>query len=261
MLNGFANENMGQNRFMARTRQLNSSFSNAIGTKEVTPLPDIYRNMRKAPIGQPYANAIGSKTSTILINPVGYQPYKCGANNSCGQGHRCITNGTNVATGEVANWCVPFAEWERLMRQRAFDGGFANAIGKTTYVKPSPTTPAPAYTSCGGHSGSTACYSCPQFNSTMASAEGCPIAEGNYSGSWDSDFLLNGCGCSYNPPVTVTKPTSLQPTNVSVKFDGGFANAYGNPVQRATRPLVNNPYKNVGGDCGCGCNGDALLGL
>jgi hypothetical protein len=57
----------------------------------------------------------------------------------------------------------------------------------------------------------------------MQSAQGCPIAEGNYSTAWGSigeTFLKNSCGCSYNPPLsTTTKPTT---TNVSAKFDGGF---------------------------------------
>lgn len=184
MLNGFANENMGRNRFMARTRQLNNSFSNAIGTKEVTPLPDIYRNMRKAPLNQVYANA----------------------------------------------------------------------IGKTTYVKPSPTQPA-ALLGCSG-SANSVCMSCPGYQGS-GYPSWCPSTPGNYDiygpGAGDAE---SQCGCSF----LTTNPTS-KPTNVSVKFDGGFANAYGNPVQRASRPLVNNPYKNASGGCGCGCNGDALLGL
>jgi hypothetical protein len=185
MLSGFANENMGQNRFMARTRQLNSSFSNAIGTKEVTPLPDIYRNVRKAPLNQIYANA----------------------------------------------------------------------IGKTTYVKPSPTQPA-ALAGCSGTSGYI-CMNCPGWQGP-GSPSYCPSTPGDYD-VWHagSSDLESNCGCSF----LTTNPDTSKPRNVSVKFDGGFANAYGNPVQRASRPLVYNPYKNASGGCGCGCNGDALLGL
>jgi hypothetical protein len=240
MLNGFANENMSQNRFMARTRQLNNSFSNAIGTKEVTPLTDIYKSVRKAPIGQLYANAIGSKkTSTILINPVGFAPYKCGSNNSCGQGHRCITNGTNVATGEVANWCVPFAEYERLIRQRAFDGGFANAIGTTKTLRTTPTSSPSRYPlpRCQGNTSTTYCLSC-----NALQGQNCPTEAGNYevSNQAEYDFLTNSCGCSQ----LGTRPTSSRPTNISVKFDGGFN-------------YVNGGFDYADG--GCGDNG--MLGL
>jgi hypothetical protein len=351
MLSGFANENRSQNRFMARTRQMNSNFSYAIGTKEVTPLPDIYKSVRKAPINQVYSNITGTKDvsfqlsdgTTGFINKTAYPFAGQGCSDKkCPTGYRCVWSKwqgqnywayhcvpndwlkadggfanaigttktlTTTSTSSPSGYPLPHcqgntastvclscnalqgqncpieagnyeasnqAEYDFLTNSCGcsqlgtrptslsptnvsvkFDGGFANAygnpvqrtsrplvynpyanaIGKTTYIKPTSTTPAPAYTSCGGHSGSTACYACPQFNSTMSSAEGCPIAEGNYSGAWDSDFLLNGCGCSYNPPITTTKPTSLSPTNVSVKFDGGFANAYGS------------------------CGGDALLGL
>lgn len=254
MLNGFANENMGRNRFMARTRQLNSSFSNAIGTKEVTPLPDIYRNMRKAPIGQPYANAIGVKPTTSF-NPVGYTPQKCGSGRSCPQGTYCLTNSTNVATGETADWCVPFREYERSLYQK-FDGGFANAIGTTKTLRTTSTSSPSRYfiPRCQGSTASTVCLSC-----NALQGQNCPIEAGNYEASNQAeyDFLTNSCGCSQ----LGTTPTGSSPINVSVKFDGGFANAYGNPVQRASRPLVYNPYKNASGDCGCGCNGDALLGL
>jgi hypothetical protein len=200
MLNGFANENMSQNRFMARTRQLNNSFSNAIGTKEVTPLTDIYKSVRKAPIGQLYANAIGSKskTSTVLINPVGFAPYKCGSINSCGQGHRCITNGTNVATGEVANWCVPFAEYERLIRQRAFDGGFANAIGTPTKFNPVGYTPAKCV---GGRCGSGLCCLKNGTNvATGVTADWCvPCSDfQKFDGGFANVNGGCGCGCSDN---------------------------------------------------------------
>ena len=248
MLSGFANENMGQNRFMARTRQLNSSFSNAIGTKEVTPLPDIYRNMRKAPINQVYANAINVKP-TSSFNPVGFVPQKCGSGRSCGKGTYCLINSTNVATGETADWCVPFAVWQSAGKLR-FDGGFANAIGKTTYVKPSPTPPL-ALAGCNPSSS----YTCMNCAPSGGSPSWCPSGVSSIYGP-AIDQAISECGCT----AISTRPTS-RPTNVSVKFDGGFANAYGNPVQRALRPLVYNPYKNASGDCGCGCNGDALLGL
>jgi hypothetical protein len=198
MLSGFANEDMGQNRFMARTRQLNSNFSYAIGTKEVTPLPDRFSKSRQVPTT--YANAYGNPVQRAT-RPLVYNPY-------------------------------------------------ANAIGKTTYVKPSPTTPPVALAGCV----STASYQC--MNCTGGSASWCP--EPGISSIYGPaiDDAISQCGCS----AISGRPTS-RPTNVSVKFDGGFANAYGNPVVKGSRPLVYNPYKNASGDCGCGCSDNSLLGL
>jgi hypothetical protein len=204
MLNGFANEDMGQNRFMARTRELNSNFSYAIGTKEVTPLPDRFSKSRQVPTI--YANAYGNPVQRAT-RPLVYNPY-------------------------------------------------ANADAKTTYVKPSPTPPINAIPNCTGHTNSKACMSC-----AGSSVSGCPQSSGNYAVDWGvSEYAGQQCGCSYNPPLLGgTKPTSF--TNTAVKFDGGFANAYGNPVVKGSRPLVYNPYKNASGDCGCGCSDNSLLGL
>lgn len=116
MLNGFANGNMSQNRFMARTRQLSNSFANAIGSS------NNYTSKSKAPLGQQFANAIG-KTPT-LINPVGYTPRRCGSGNTCPTGFCCLTNGTLVATGQTGNWCIKCSE----LNQK-FDGGFDYASG------------------------------------------------------------------------------------------------------------------------------------
>lgn len=115
MLNGFANGNMSQNRFMARTRQLSNSFANAIGSS------NNYTSKSKSPLGQQFANAIGKTPRTF--NPIGYTPQKCGSGNNCPKGTYCLTNATNVATGETANWCVPFEQSSK------FDGGFDYASG------------------------------------------------------------------------------------------------------------------------------------
>jgi hypothetical protein len=183
MLNGFANENMSQNRFMARTRELNSNFSYAIGArKEVTPLPDRFSKSRQVPTT------------------------------------------------------------------------YANAIGKTTYVKPSPTQPV-ALAGCSG-SASSICMSCPGFQGS-GYPSWCPSTPGSYDiPSIGANEAESQCGCNF----LTTNPSS-KPRNVSVKFDGGFANAYGNPVVKGSRPLVYNPYKNASGDCGCGCSDNSLLGL
>jgi hypothetical protein len=103
-----------------------------------------------------------------------------------------------------------------------FDGGFSNAIGKTTYVKPSPTPPINAIPNCTGHTNSKACMSC-----AGSSVSGCPQSSGNYAVDWGvSEYAGQQCGCSYNPPLLGgTKPTSF--TNTAVKFDGGFANIAG----------------------------------
>ena len=182
MLSGFANENMSQNRFMARTRQLNSSFSNAIGTKEVTPLPNIYRNMRKAPINQVYANAYGNPVQKAS-RPLVFNPNK------------------NIG------------------------GGFANAIGKTTYVKPSPTPPL-ALAGCNPSSS----YTCMNCAPSGGSPSWCPSGVSSIYGP-AIDQAISECGCT----AISTRPTS-RPTNVSVKFDGGF-------------------------DYASGSNGDPILGL
>jgi hypothetical protein len=81
----------------------------------------------------------------------------------------------------------------------------------------------------------------------------CPSTPGNYDiPAIGANETESQCGCSF----LTTNPSS-KPRNVSVKFDGGFANAYGNPVVKGSRPLVYNPYKNASG--GCGDNG--MLGL
>ena len=202
MLSGFANEDMGQNRFMARTRELNSNFSYAIGKKEVTPLPDRFSKSR--PVPTTYANAYGNPVKRAT-RPLVYNPY-------------------------------------------------ANAIGKTTYVKPSPTQPV-ALAGCSGGA-SSVCMSCPGYQGS-GYPTWCPDTPGNYDiPSIGANQTESQCGCSF----LTTNPTS-KPRNVSVKFDGGFANAYGNPVVKGSRPLVYNPYKNASGDCGCGCSDNSLLGL
>jgi hypothetical protein len=106
-----------------------------------------------------------------------------------------------------------------------FDGGFSNAIGKTTFLTPSPTPPINAVPNCTGHTNSKACMSC-----AGSSVSGCPQSSGNYAVDWGvSEFAGQQCGCSYNPPLLGGKrPTSF--TNTAVKFDGGFANITGIPA-------------------------------
>lgn len=113
MLNGFANENMSQNRFMARTRIMSNNFANAIGS------PNNYKSVNKAPISQQFANAIGTPTK---FNPVGYTPSKC-VGGRCPSGLCCLKNGTNIATGVTADWCIPCSDFQK------FDGGYKNANG------------------------------------------------------------------------------------------------------------------------------------
>lgn len=161
MLKGFSNDNAGRNNFMSRTKQMSNNFANAIGTTTTTTqklsgcgaggkCPTCYRCKGgtcypayqvviqgqstptladfnncmglygTAKFDGGFANAIGSRT----FNPIGYTPKKCGSGNSCPKGTYCLSNATNVATGETANWCVPFEQSAK------FDGGFANAGGK-----------------------------------------------------------------------------------------------------------------------------------
>jgi hypothetical protein len=166
MLNGFANENMSQNRFMARTRELNSNFSNAIGArKEVTPLPDRFSKSR--PVPTTYANAYGNPVQRAT-RPLVYNPY-------------------------------------------------ANAIGKTTYVKPSPTDPAKTLPRCSSDGSSYICMGCPAHGGVN-----CPTEEGGYRAESQAGYeFLKGCGCTYggiNNPYEPNNPKFVQ--NVSVKFDG-----------------------------------------
>jgi hypothetical protein len=137
MLNGFANNNRG---FMNRTRAINQNFANAIGSttanKECkyenvivgySPTgsgePIIQRKLVcktiSAKFDSGFANAIGTPTK---FNPVGYVPSKC-VGGRCGSGMCCLKNGTNVATGVTADWCVPCSDFQK------FDGGFANVNG------------------------------------------------------------------------------------------------------------------------------------
>jgi hypothetical protein len=95
-----------------------------------------------------------------------------------------------------------------------FDGGFSNAIGKTTYVKPSPTPPL-ALAGCSN----TSTHTC--MNCAGGSANWCPTGLSSiYNPA--IDIAISECGCS----LLTTNPTT-KPTNVSVKFDGGFANVSG----------------------------------
>ena len=103
-----------------------------------------------------------------------------------------------------------------------FDGGFSNAIGKTTYVKPSPTTPPVAYQGCSANSTSGICMSCPGYQGA-GYPTWCPSTPGNYDiPAIGANETESQCGCSF----LTTNPTS-KPRNVSVKFDGGFANVSG----------------------------------
>jgi hypothetical protein len=162
MLSGFANNNRG---FMNRTRAINQNFANAIGSTTTTTqklsgcgaggkCPTCYRCKGGTcyPANQViiqgqstptladfnncmglygtskfdggFANAIGTPTK---FNPVGYTPAKC-VGGRCGSGLCCLKNGTNVATGVTADWCVPCSDFQK------FDGGFDYVNGGFNYA-------------------------------------------------------------------------------------------------------------------------------
>jgi len=155
MLSGFANNNRG---FINRTRAINQNFANAIGSGKLIDPKILGYTPKKCSAGScptglcclrngtlvstgetanwciscadfskfdgGFANAIGTPTK---FNPVGYVPSKC-VGGRCPSGMCCLKNGTNIATGVTADWCVPCSDFQK------FDGGFNYAHGGFHYA-------------------------------------------------------------------------------------------------------------------------------